>query len=176
MLLELCYPSALNEVRLTLPSRNKSERKLSVVEAKMTSLFSQMDPLAANLVRRCYRLLDSENKGFIKESDVLWFTRHVGELPGGVKRFESDGDGKWDLQEFGRMCLAMIAHHGDEKFAKLIEGLAESLEGRLEERKAFWRSLAARTDHLFLFLLPGTYTVFLILMYSAPSALAPSPD
>ena len=70
----------------------------------------------------------------------------------------------------------MIAHHGDEKFAKLIEGLAESLEGRLEERKAFWRSLAARTDHLFLFLLPGTYTVFLILMYSAPSALAPSPD
>ena len=38
------------------------------------------------------------------------------------------------------MCLAMIAHHGDEKFAKLIEGLAESLEGRLEERKAFWRS------------------------------------
>ena len=67
-------------------------------------------------------------------------------------------------------------HHGDEKFAKLIEGLAESLEGRPEERKAFWRSLAARTDHLFLCLLPCCYTVFLILMYSAPSALTPSPD
>ena len=74
------------------------------------------------------------------------------------------------------MCLAMIAHHGDEKFAKLIDGLAESLEGRLEERKAFWRSLAVRTDHLFLVALPSTYTVFLILMYAAPSVVAPLPD
>ena len=103
------------------------------------------------------------------------FTRHVGEFAEShFERFDN-GDGMWSLTEFSRMCVAMINHHGDEKFAKLIEGLAESLEGKLEERRAFWQSLAMRTDQIFLFVLPISYGAFLLIMFLAPEVVAPAP-
>ena len=109
---------------------------------------TKMDPVDAALVRKVFRMLDEEKRGFLGEDQIETWVNHFGGLPGNVLDACGVRDHKkWQVDEFKSICQHVIGEQGKDKFQAMLRGVEDSIQGRLAEHEMYWHALALKVDY-----------------------------
>ena len=129
---------------------------------------TKMDPIAAGLVRRVFRALDKDKKGYLNEVEIEMWIHHFGGLRGDVLDACGVRDHKkWQVDEFREICRHVIEQKGHEPFGVMAKGLEDSIKGRVDEIEIYYHMLALRIDQWSKYLFFGGYTICVVVLFAA---------
>ena len=129
---------------------------------------TKMDPISAGLVRRVFRALDKEKKGYLNEIDIEMWIHHFGALPGNVLHQCGVTDHKkWQVDEFREICRHVIEQKGHADFGVMANGLEASIKGRVDEIEIYYHMLALKIDQWSKYLFFSGYTICIFVLFMA---------